>query len=184
MRFRPCLTTCGHFPFQPTRIAGAVERPALPAPSAFRGTPNCKARTRNRAAGVLKLWLFDNQVRSAAGPDHLAPLCGKRSTREARRVRGKVQNRRGVVTSGLKALSTSSELAENPPHPKPPLRVGITSPRTRAEVMPNKPCVHPLCSHSLGPSRPAEYFTACQASPNRPRNWWKQRNKKRQRRNI
>ena len=31
--FRPYLTTCGHFPFQPTRIAGAVERPAFPAPS-------------------------------------------------------------------------------------------------------------------------------------------------------
>jgi hypothetical protein len=35
--FRPACQTCGHFPFQPTRIAGAVERPAFPAPSDFRG---------------------------------------------------------------------------------------------------------------------------------------------------
>ena len=36
-----------------TQGCGCGLHPAFPAPSAFRGTPNCKTRTRNRAAGML-----------------------------------------------------------------------------------------------------------------------------------
>ena len=38
--FRPACQTCGRFPFQPTSLAGAVERPAFPAPSHLRRDTN------------------------------------------------------------------------------------------------------------------------------------------------
>jgi hypothetical protein len=47
--FRPYLTTCGRSFFEPTRPAGAVERPAFPAPSYIpRARESCITRTHRR----------------------------------------------------------------------------------------------------------------------------------------
>jgi hypothetical protein len=74
----PVVTTaCVHHYPSCTRGCGCGQRPAFPAPSFFKGDLRCKARTRNRAAGMLKLGCLTINPDGAASADHLAPRAGR-----------------------------------------------------------------------------------------------------------
>jgi len=63
---RPVVTMLVCFFVFAYEAAGAVERPAFPAPSVLGGTTNCKTRTRNRAAGSRKCACLS--IKGAASP--------------------------------------------------------------------------------------------------------------------
>ena len=72
--FRP---TCGDYACGPPTLfcprgCGCARRPAFPAPSLWRGTPNCKTRARNRVAGNCRFHRHSSPRRCRRPGEHLS----------------------------------------------------------------------------------------------------------------